>query len=39
MVVSRWEGELNADQLHAVMAHPVEAHPVEIGEEMERQSS
>jgi len=34
MVVSRWEGELNADQLHAVMAHPVE-----IGEEMERQSS
>jgi aerobic C4-dicarboxylate transport protein len=30
VVISRWEGELDADKLHQVMAHPVD-----IGEEME----
>jgi aerobic C4-dicarboxylate transport protein len=30
VVISRWEGELNADKLHETMAHPVT-----IGEEME----
>ena len=30
IVVSRWEGELDADKLHATMAHPVAA-----GEELE----
>jgi aerobic C4-dicarboxylate transport protein len=31
IVISRWEGELDADELHEVMAHPVA-----LGEEMER---
>ncbi|HEY0224294.1 MAG TPA: cation:dicarboxylase symporter family transporter, partial [Pseudolabrys sp.] len=31
VVISRWEGELDAAKLHSVMAHPVD-----IGEEMER---
>ncbi len=30
VVISRWEGELDADKLHATMAHPVT-----VGEEME----
>ena len=30
VVISRWEGELNAEKLHQVMVHPVD-----IGEEME----
>ena len=30
IVISRWEGELDADKLHATMAHPIA-----IGEEME----
>jgi aerobic C4-dicarboxylate transport protein len=32
IVISRWEGELDADKLHATMAHPVT-----IGEELETQ--
>jgi aerobic C4-dicarboxylate transport protein len=32
VVISRWEGELDADKLHATMAHPVT-----IGEELEAQ--
>jgi aerobic C4-dicarboxylate transport protein len=32
IVISRWEGELDADKLHATMAHPVSA-----GEELETQ--
>ncbi|MBS0528413.1 MAG: dicarboxylate/amino acid:cation symporter [Proteobacteria bacterium] len=31
VVISRWEGELDRDQLHAALAHPVD-----FGEEMER---
>jgi aerobic C4-dicarboxylate transport protein len=31
VVISRWEGELDAKKLHETMAHPIE-----IGEEMER---
>ncbi len=31
IVISRWEGELDADKLHSAMAHPVA-----LGEEMER---
>jgi aerobic C4-dicarboxylate transport protein len=31
IVISRWEGELDADALHETMAHPIR-----IGEEMER---
>src|SRR5262249_44327958 len=31
VVISRWEGELDADALHETMAHPVK-----VGEEMER---
>jgi hypothetical protein len=31
-VISRWEGELDADKLHATMAHPVT-----MGEEPEAQ--
>ena len=31
VVISRWEGELDADKLHSAMAHPVD-----VGEEMER---
>src|SRR5262249_49265473 len=31
VVISRWEGELDVDELHEVMAHPVD-----IGEELER---
>jgi aerobic C4-dicarboxylate transport protein len=31
VVISRWEGELDADKLHSAMAHPVD-----IGEAMER---
>ena len=31
VVISRWEGELDVDELHEVMAHPVQ-----IGEELER---
>jgi aerobic C4-dicarboxylate transport protein len=30
VVISRWEGELDADKLHATMAHPIT-----VGEEME----
>jgi len=30
VVISRWEGELDADKLHETMAHPLV-----IGEEME----
>jgi aerobic C4-dicarboxylate transport protein len=32
VVISRWEGELDADKLHATMAHPVT-----VGEELEAQ--
>jgi len=32
VVISRWEGELDADKLHATMAHPIA-----VGEEMEAQ--
>jgi aerobic C4-dicarboxylate transport protein len=32
IVISRWEGELDADKLHATMAHPISA-----GEELEAQ--
>src|SRR5712671_380866 len=32
VVISRWEGELDADKLHATMAHPIT-----VGEEMEAQ--
>ncbi len=32
IVISRWEGELDADKLHATMAHPIT-----VGEEMEAQ--
>jgi aerobic C4-dicarboxylate transport protein len=32
VVISRWEGELDADKLHSAMAHPID-----VGEEMERQ--
>ncbi len=32
VVISRWEGELDADKLHATMAHPIAA-----GEELETQ--
>jgi aerobic C4-dicarboxylate transport protein len=31
IVISRWEGELDADALHQTMAHPIK-----VGEEMER---
>ena len=31
VVISRWEGELDADKLHSAMAHPID-----IGEQMER---
>jgi aerobic C4-dicarboxylate transport protein len=31
IVISRWEGELDADALHETMAHPIK-----VGEEMER---
>jgi len=31
VVISRWEGELDADALHETMAHPIK-----VGEEMER---
>jgi aerobic C4-dicarboxylate transport protein len=31
VVISRWEGELDADALHQTMAHPIK-----VGEEMER---
>jgi aerobic C4-dicarboxylate transport protein len=31
VVISRWEGELDADKLHSAMAHPID-----VGEEMER---
>jgi len=34
IVISRWEGELDAKELHEVMAHPVQ-----IGEEMETRSA
>jgi aerobic C4-dicarboxylate transport protein len=34
VVISRWEGELDAKELHEVMAHPVQ-----IGEEMETRSA
>ena len=30
IVISRWEGELDADKLHEAMAHPIT-----LGEEME----
>jgi aerobic C4-dicarboxylate transport protein len=30
IVISRWEGELDADKLHEAMAHPIA-----LGEEME----
>jgi aerobic C4-dicarboxylate transport protein len=32
IVISRWEGELDADKLHATMAHPIT-----VGEELEAQ--
>jgi aerobic C4-dicarboxylate transport protein len=32
LVISRWEGELDTDKLHAVMKHPVT-----VGEELETQ--
>jgi aerobic C4-dicarboxylate transport protein len=32
VVISRWEGELDADKLHSAMAHPID-----VGEAMERQ--
>jgi aerobic C4-dicarboxylate transport protein len=32
VVISRWEGELDADKLHETMAHPVD-----IGELVERE--
>jgi aerobic C4-dicarboxylate transport protein len=32
IVISRWEGELDADKLHETMAHPIR-----VGEEMEEQ--
>ncbi len=31
IVISRWEGELDAEALHKTMAHPIA-----VGEEMER---
>ena len=34
IVISRWEGELDRDQLHAALAHPVD-----FGEEMEREAA
>ena len=32
IVISRWEGELDPDKLHAAMAHPIA-----LGEELERE--
>jgi aerobic C4-dicarboxylate transport protein len=32
VVISRWEGELDVDKLHATMAHPIT-----VGEELETQ--
>jgi aerobic C4-dicarboxylate transport protein len=32
IVISRWEGELDADKLHQTMAHPIT-----VGEEMEEE--
>ena len=34
IVISRWEGELDVDQLHETMAHPIT-----VGEELEAQSA
>ena len=34
IVISRWEGELDADKLHETMAHPIT-----VGEELEAQSA
>jgi aerobic C4-dicarboxylate transport protein len=34
IVISRWEGELDADKLHKTMAHPIT-----VGEELEAQSA
>jgi aerobic C4-dicarboxylate transport protein len=34
IVISRWEGELDSDALHAAMAHPIK-----LGEELERQAA
>src|SRR6201999_1530997 len=33
VVISRWEGELDADKLHQTMAHPIA-----VGEELEAQT-
>jgi aerobic C4-dicarboxylate transport protein len=34
LVISRWEGELDADKLHEAMTHPIA-----LGEEMELEAA